>query len=195
MMGFAALNLSYCALRRNAFRRRMFQARLATRAYAGNRDAAVAGRLEEYAVAPRRFLERLRVGGLDDVECIKTGAHQEQELVAQHLAGGAQLAAKREALAQNARLAVGAAILVRREHQRDQRKPRQVRLELGDIAAVRPDHADRILAAPELIGIGQETLCRHQDRPFLRDRLAVRNADVPILDNLSSFNEWHRRAP
>src|SRR5262245_49671555 len=59
---------------------------------------AVAGRLIEHAVAARRIAERLGIGLLPDVERIEAGAQHEDELVAQHLAGGAQLALKTVAL-------------------------------------------------------------------------------------------------
>ena len=57
-----------------------------------------------------RLGERRGVGLLGHLEGVEAGAVQEQELVAQHLAGGAQLAAKAVALAQEPRLAVGAAV-------------------------------------------------------------------------------------
>jgi hypothetical protein len=57
-------------------------------------DAAIAGRLVEHRVALGPCGERLRVAFLLHLEGVEAGAQHEHELVAQHLAGGAQLAAK-----------------------------------------------------------------------------------------------------
>ena len=51
-----------------------------------------------------RFREMVCVGVLDDFERGEAGAKHEQELVAEHLSGRAQLAAIVVALAQEARL-------------------------------------------------------------------------------------------
>src|SRR6516162_10494285 len=82
----------------------------ATKPCPRGRHAPVAGRLIEYAVARNLAGEDGRVGILLDLEGIETGAQQEHELVAQHVAGRAQLAAEFVGLAQKARLAIGAAV-------------------------------------------------------------------------------------
>src|SRR5262249_59979550 len=99
--------------------------------------------------------KRHRVGRLQNVECIEAGAQQEQELVAKDLAGSPQLSSKAITLAQHARLAVGAPVLVGRKYQGDEREVCEMRLELGDVAIVGPDHANRLIAAPEIVGIGE----------------------------------------
>src|SRR6202047_5630765 len=73
--------------------------------------AAVAGRLIEHAVAVRGLGARRRVGVLGHFEGVEAGAQHEQELIAQHLAGGAQLATKTVALADQPRLAERATVL------------------------------------------------------------------------------------
>src|SRR5580692_3619227 len=54
-------------------------------------DAAIAGRLVEYRIAFGGRRKRFRVAFLLYLESVKAGAQHEHELVAQHLAGGAQL--------------------------------------------------------------------------------------------------------
>src|SRR5690349_518171 len=94
------------------------------------REMAVAGRLIKHGIAPRRFAECFRIGLLLDVESVEAGAQHEDELVAQHLTGGAQLAVKAVTLAQQASLRIGAAIAERREYQRDQRETIEIRHEI-----------------------------------------------------------------
>src|SRR3954453_9241183 len=55
-------------------------------------DAAVAGRLIKHRIAFCGRGERLRIAFLLYLEGVEAGAQHEHELVAQHLAGGAQLA-------------------------------------------------------------------------------------------------------
>ncbi len=57
---------------------------------------------------------------------VEAGALQQRQHVDQHVAGGADLARRSAARAQQAGLAVGAAVGPLRELQRDQRQPRQV---------------------------------------------------------------------
>src|SRR5262245_6021034 len=91
-----------------------------SKARAQRRNAPVAGGLIEYAVACDRLGKDGGVGRLDDLEGIKAGAHKKQELIAQNVAGGAQLTAKAVLLAQLPRLAIGAPVLEVGEHQRHQ---------------------------------------------------------------------------
>ena len=77
---------------------------------AKRRQAAVGARLIEDREARGGLDEHRGVGRLFHLESVEARAQQELKLVAQHFAGGAQLAAKSIALAQQARLAVGAAI-------------------------------------------------------------------------------------
>src|SRR6266851_122228 len=58
------------------------------------RDAAIAGRLVEHRIALYRVGKRLRVALLFHLERVESGAKHEKELVAQHLAGRTQFAAK-----------------------------------------------------------------------------------------------------
>src|ERR1700692_2016664 len=74
------------------------------------RHATVAGRLIEHGMARDLAGERRHVGILLHLEGIEAGAQQEDELVAQHVAGGAQLAAKAIRFPQLSGLAVGAAV-------------------------------------------------------------------------------------
>ena len=94
------------------------------------------------------------------------------KLIAQHVAGGAQLAAKAKALAQQARLSVGAAILELREEDRNQREPIDPRRELRDAArglpadaparASRLDELGRVL---EAAGLAEEEVALGADAP------------------------------
>src|SRR5262245_32605647 len=68
---------------------------------AEHREAAVAGRLVEHRITLHDVGEHLGVGLFPDLERVEAGAQHEQELIAQHLTGGAQLAAIAELLAQD----------------------------------------------------------------------------------------------
>src|SRR3954451_18817276 len=74
-------------------------------------SAAVARRLIERAIAARCIGESLDVRRLGHLEGVEARADEEQDRVAQHLPGAAKLAALAIALAQEPRLAVGAAVL------------------------------------------------------------------------------------
>src|SRR5712675_2519533 len=84
-------------------------------------EAAIAGRLIEYRITLYRRGKRLRVVFLFHFECIEAGAQHEHELVAQHLAGGAQFPPIEMAFPQQTRLAVSASVAKGRKHQSDQR--------------------------------------------------------------------------
>src|SRR5262249_8568206 len=107
--------LRYCALRtpvRRIISETARQGVVRARKAAGARGrAAVAGGLIKHAVAPRGLGKSRRVGVLRHLEGVEAGAQHEQELVAQHLAGGAQFAAEAVAFADQPRLAEGAAVL------------------------------------------------------------------------------------
>src|SRR4051812_43170835 len=60
--------------------------------------SAVAGRLVEHAVRRHGLGKGGGVRGLRYLEGVETGAMEQQELIAQHLSGRAQLAAKMVAL-------------------------------------------------------------------------------------------------
>src|ERR1700722_18486801 len=117
------------------------------------------------------------------------------ELIAQHVAGGPQRAAKAVSLAQQPRLAIGAAVAEFREMQRYQRQVAEPRLELRDAAIVRPQNAERAVAPDQRVGLRQKSLRRHDDRNAIRNLRVVGNADITVLDDLAVLNEWHRRAP
>src|SRR5215213_6967437 len=93
-------------------------------------DAAIAGRLVEHRIALHGLGKRVGVGILLYLEGVEAGARHEYELVTQHLAGGAQLAVIAVPLAQQARLAVGAAVTEAREYQRDGGKATKMRHEI-----------------------------------------------------------------
>ena len=86
------------------------------------RHAAVGAGLIIHAVARQNLGEHPRVGRLLDVEGIEAGAHEKMELVAQHVAGGAQRAAEAVGLAQLPRLAIGAAVAEFGKVERDERQ-------------------------------------------------------------------------
>ena len=65
---------------------------------------SIAGRLIEHRIALDSLVIGLRIGLLLDIEGIEAGAQHEDELVAQHLPGGAQFAAEEIALTQQTRL-------------------------------------------------------------------------------------------
>src|SRR5580704_354012 len=120
---------------------------------AERRKPAVGARLIEDREARGSLDEHRGVGRLFHLEGVEARAQQELKLIAQHFAGGAQLAAKAVALAQQARLAVGAAVLELRKDQRDQPEPIDPRRELGDAAVIWPDHANRSIAFDDLARI------------------------------------------
>jgi len=62
---------------------------------------AILGRLVEHAVALDRLDEGRHIAVLLHLEGVEARAQQKQELIAQHLAGGAKLAAKAISLAQH----------------------------------------------------------------------------------------------
>src|SRR6185437_12773336 len=86
---------------------------------AQSRQPAVGARLIEDREARGSLRKHRGVGGLFYLEGVEARAQQELKLIAQHVADGAQLAAKAVTLAQQARLAVGAAILELRKDERD----------------------------------------------------------------------------
>ena len=128
-------------------------------------------------------------------ERIESGAQHEYELVAQHLAGGAQFAAKTVAFPQQPRLAVGAAVAEGRKHQGDHREPVEIRHEIIDVAIVRPDHAGPADPARQRLRIAEKARGRNQDRAAVRKRIVVRDVDERITGDFSALNEWHRPAP
>src|SRR5437899_3111074 len=87
----------------------------AAKARPQRRNAPVAGRLIDHAVAADGLREHGRIGVLHHLEGIEAGAQQEQELVAQNIAGGTQLATETILLPKLPRLAVGATVLEVRE--------------------------------------------------------------------------------
>src|SRR5712671_7077984 len=93
----------------------------------GGRRASVAGRLIEDAVGRHGLDEGGSICRLGDFESIEAGAIEEKELVAQYLAGCAQLASKMIALAQDTSLRIGAAIAEIRKHQCHERHAIKVR--------------------------------------------------------------------
>src|SRR5262249_60063526 len=101
----------------------------------------VAGRLIEHAEASDRLGKGGGVSVLHDFKRVEAGADEKQELVAQHVAGGAQLATEAVLFAQLPRLTVRAAVLEGREHQRHQRKAIEMRHKLRYPAVVRPQTA------------------------------------------------------
>src|SRR5262245_20385011 len=86
--------------------------------------ASISGRLIEYAVALHGLGEGCRIGVLRDLEGVEAGALHKQQLVAQDLPRCTQLAAKLMALAQEPRLAVGAAVAEVGKHQSNERSSR-----------------------------------------------------------------------
>src|ERR1700747_3698092 len=100
-------------------------------------DAAVAGRLVEYRIALHGGGERFRVAFLLHLKRVEAGALHEDELVTQHLAGGTELAVIAVALAQQPRLAVGAAVAKARKYQRNPRQPVEIGHEIVEVAVVR----------------------------------------------------------
>ena len=69
------------------------------RAPTQRRHAAIGAWLIDNAVAARGFDKSAGIGGLFHLEGIEAGADQEVELIAQHIPGGAQRAAKTIGLA------------------------------------------------------------------------------------------------
>src|SRR5215831_14605193 len=126
-------------------------------------ETAIAGWLIEHRIALHGLGEGFGVALLLHLESVEAGAEHEHELVAQHLSRGAQLAAIVEALAQEARLAVGAAVAESRKDEPDRGDPIEMGHEVVDVAAVRPDHAELARTAQERLRILQEACGRHQD--------------------------------
>jgi hypothetical protein len=160
-----------------------------------NRQAAVPGRLIEDRVARDLARERRHIGVLLHLEGIEAGAQQEHELVAQHVAGGAELATIAVMLAQQPRLAVGAAVPELRKLQRDQGQPVEIRRKLRDPAAVRPRYAGRRLPARDGGSVGEKARRRNDHRHVVRDRRVVGNAHKIVIDHMARLNESHKHAP
>jgi hypothetical protein len=156
-------------------------------------EFTVAGRLIEHRIALHRLRKRLGIGIFPDVEGVEAGAQHEHELVAQHLAGRAQFAAIMVTLAQQAGLAVGAAVAEGRKHQRHRSDAVEIGHEVVDVAAVRPDHAD-LATLQQRLGILEKARGRDQ-HATLRQLRTIGDMREGIADNLSALNEWHRRAP
>ena len=159
------------------------------------RRASVGAILIIDAVARQNLGEGTRVRVLLHLEGIEAGAYQEMKLVAQHVAGRAQHAAKTVGLAQQARLAVGAAVLEFRKYQHDEREVAEPRLKLRHAFVIGPGNAKRAIAANKGGGIRQKPLGRHDNRDAIRDRRLVIDADVTVFDDAAVFNELHRHAP
>src|SRR5579863_4962010 len=158
-------------------------------------DPAIAGRLIEYRIAPGGECESLRVAFLLDFESVKARAQHKQELVAQHLSGGAQFAGIAVPLAQEPRLAVGPAVAKARKHQRDRRKPVEIWQEIVEIAIVRPDHPELGRLRQHPFGVFEESRGRNQHATPLRQFGSVRQVNENVGRNLAVLNEWHRPAP
>src|ERR1700735_2281718 len=133
-------------------------------------------------------------GGLRDAT-MEAGAKKYLKLTAKHLAGAAQFTAEAIPFAQQARLAVSAAVLEFRKHERDQRKPIDKGRQLGDAAIVGPEHAQWRIAFDELVGIGEKARRRQQHRHAVRQWRVVEHAHVLVFDDLAGLNEWHKHAP
>lgn len=73
-------------------------------------DASIAGRLVEHRIAPGGSGKRRCVAILGDLKSVEAGAQHEHELVAQDLTSGAEFAFEVMTLAQQSRLAIGAAV-------------------------------------------------------------------------------------
>src|SRR5260370_33358347 len=107
----------------------------------GRGDAAIAGWLVEYRIALHGGGERFRVAFLLHLKRVEACALHEDELVAQHLPGSAKFTVIAVALAQQARLAVGAAVAKTRNYQRDHRQPVEIEPERVADAVARPEYA------------------------------------------------------
>src|SRR5712671_8080639 len=158
-------------------------------------EAAIASRLIEYRITLYRGSKRFRVAFLLHFERVEAGAQHEHELIAQHLAGGTQLALETLTLPQQPRLAVSAAVAEGRKHQGDHRKPVEIRDKVFDIAIVRPDHAGPPHTPRKTFRVLEKPRSRDQDRAIARNLGVIGHMDQRIAGNLSVFNEWHRPAP
>ena len=145
--------------------------------------------------APTASAKARGVGVLFDLERIEAGADEEQELIAQHVAGGAQLAAKAVALAQLPGLAVSAAVAEGRKRQRDQRQPVEPRRELGNPAVVGPQHAGRRLAAREPAASARNRAAGTMTATSSPTGASSAMRNIRVVDDPTALNERHRRAP
>src|SRR4029453_2136446 len=159
------------------------------------REAAVAGRLVKYRIALCGGGEGLRVAVLLPFDSGKTGAQHEDELVAQHLACGTQFAVIAMTFAQQASLAISAAIAETREHQGDHGEPVKIREEMVDIPVIGPDPAGLSGAAEQSLGVFEKPCRRNQDRAIARQLRAVGDMHENIGGYSSLLNEGHSPAP
>ena len=97
--------------------------------------------------------------------------------------------------AQQARLAVGAAVAEGRKHQRDRSETIEMRHEILETAVVRPDHPELAGTAQQRLGIGEKAFGRDQHRAVTRQFGTVGDTHERIGRDSSLLNEWHRRAP
>src|ERR1700689_890061 len=86
-------------------------------------------------------------------ETVETGTEHEQELVAQHLAGGAQRALVAQPRAQQPRLGIGPSVIEARKFQRDQGETMHLAVERDGVRGVGQTQAQLGVAALERVVI------------------------------------------
>lgn len=118
-----------------------------------------------------------------------------QQLVAQHVAGGPELARIAEALAQQAGLTVGAAIGEFRKLQHDQPEARRLRAETENIKRVGQHDPERRIALLQAVLVGQPAGMADHNRPVVGQRRIIGNEHPPVFDDLSLLKQRHRRPP
>ena len=105
-----------------------------------------------------------------------------RQLVAQHLAGGADLALEAVALAQQPRLREGPAVAELREHQRHELERAEIGRQDRDVGRVRePCTPSGTPRATSAVALGLEARQAHQQRLAVGDRVAVGERDPEII--------------
>ncbi len=138
--------------------------------------------------------------GLDRValrhfEGVEAAALHEEELVAQHLPDRAQLALVAVALAQQARIAIGAAVGEFGKFERDQREAGDVAGDRGGMLPGLELDADRRAARQKLVLLALPPLETDDDGAGRRQSLVVGQELPVVLGELSLLNERHKASP
>jgi hypothetical protein len=140
----------------------------------------------------RDGLRRHLVAGLEGIEA---ATMHEQQQIAHHLAGGADLATIAIALAQQARLGERAAVVELGEFEGDHRQALEIARDLLHRISGLQTEAERIAAlldeAPLLLPARQAD----DDRAIGRQRLAIGNMHKLIGNGATRLNERHRASP
>src|SRR5436305_4798971 len=119
---------------------------------------------------------------------------QEHDLIAQHVTGGAQFAGIFEALAQEPRRRIGAAIGISGDIEYDQREALEIVFESVEVFACAQNKAERRIPRNERVAVCDKARLR-DDSAAGRQRRIVRRQRPFVLDESVSSKNRHASAP